>query len=274
MAARRRRRAAQIVGLEQLRGGAGEQDAAILHHVGAMRDLQRHRHVLLDQQDGHPGPVQLRDEFEHLLDQQRAEAQRRLVEDQQHRLGHHGASDREHLLLSAGKRTGELARALLQAREELVHPRAVLLSTLSAASIGTEIEVLQHAEIREDPPPLGHLDQSRVDDRRRRGAADVAALEDDLAGCGGDDAGERPGEGRLAGAVRAEQCDHLPRHHVEIDAVQNGQPAVAADQATDAQHRNSGSACRAILSPAWRFAGGAAHRAPRPRSLRAAPCPR
>ena len=59
---------------------------------------------------GKPVLVQPPDQREHLLDQQRRQAERRLVEDQQPRLGHQAAADREHLLLAAGQRAGGLRR--------------------------------------------------------------------------------------------------------------------------------------------------------------------
>src|SRR3954468_19218818 len=42
---------AQAVGRKQLRAGAGELHAAVLHHISALRDLQRLRDVLFHQQD-------------------------------------------------------------------------------------------------------------------------------------------------------------------------------------------------------------------------------
>ena len=58
-----------------------------------------------------PCAVDALDQREHLLDQQRRQAERRLVEDQQLRLGHQAAADREHLLLAARQRAGALAPA-------------------------------------------------------------------------------------------------------------------------------------------------------------------
>ena len=63
------------------------------------------------------------DQREHLLDQQRRQAERRLVEDQQLRLGHQAAADGEHLLLAARQRAGALRAALVQARKDVEHAR-------------------------------------------------------------------------------------------------------------------------------------------------------
>ena len=56
---------------------------------------------------------------EDVLDDQRRKAERRLVEQQQARLAHQRARDRQHLLLAARQGAGQLVLALLQAREAL-----------------------------------------------------------------------------------------------------------------------------------------------------------
>jgi hypothetical protein len=61
--------------------------------------------------------MQAADQREHLLDQQRRQAERGLVQDQQPRLGHQAAADGQHLLLAAAQRAGELPRALAQPRK-------------------------------------------------------------------------------------------------------------------------------------------------------------
>src|SRR5207247_1688715 len=71
---------------------------------------------------------------EDLADQERRQAERGLVEHQEPRSGHHGAHDREHLLLAAAQAPRELAAPLAQPREQgeralqrrlrLVPPRA------------------------------------------------------------------------------------------------------------------------------------------------------
>ena len=87
-------------------------DAAVLQHVGAVRDLERHRDVLLDQQDGEAALVEQADGVQHLLHHQRREAERGLVEHDELGRAHQAAADGEHLLLAAGHGAGELVRAL------------------------------------------------------------------------------------------------------------------------------------------------------------------
>ena len=57
--------------------------------------------------------VELGDDAEDLLDHERREAERGLVHQQEARPRHQRARDREHLLLAAGQRAGELLAALL-----------------------------------------------------------------------------------------------------------------------------------------------------------------
>ena len=87
--------------------------AAGLEHVAAVGHAQRHQRVLLDQQDrACPGSLISVTIVEDLLDQDRRQAHRRLVEQQQPRPGHQRPADRQHLLLAARQRAGLLRRAL------------------------------------------------------------------------------------------------------------------------------------------------------------------
>ena len=62
--------------------------------------------------------VHLLDDLEAALDEDRGEAHRRLVHQQQLRAGHQRAAHRDHLLLAAGERPRELLPALGEQREE------------------------------------------------------------------------------------------------------------------------------------------------------------
>ena len=73
---------------------------------------QAHGRVLLgDEQAEALRAVELAQRAEDVLDDQRGQAHRRLVEQDQARLGHQRPADRGHLLLAAGGQAGErLAR--------------------------------------------------------------------------------------------------------------------------------------------------------------------
>src|SRR5262249_25433776 len=95
---------------QQLGASAGERDLAVDHHVAAMGELEGMVGVLLDQEDGHLLLlVDVADDLEDLLDDQRREAERRLVEQQQPRPAHQRPRDRQHLLLAARQRAAALA---------------------------------------------------------------------------------------------------------------------------------------------------------------------
>src|SRR5690242_5770388 len=90
--------------VQQLLPRAAHDDAAVLQHVGALGDAQRHRDVLLDQQDGYSALVEHADGMQHFLDDQRRQAERGLVEHDELGRPHQAAADGEHLLLAAGER--------------------------------------------------------------------------------------------------------------------------------------------------------------------------
>src|SRR5574337_1261341 len=100
--------ALQVVGagfLREARRVAFPGDARVLEHVDPVRVRQREGDVLLAQQHGQRrGLAQRLQRLRQLLEDHRRQAQRRLVEDQQIRLHHQRARDRQHLLLAAGER--------------------------------------------------------------------------------------------------------------------------------------------------------------------------
>src|SRR5262249_62078405 len=61
-------RPADIGVVRQLGGGSRERDRAGLQHVPAVRDRERHRGVLLDEQDRHALSIDVADRIEDLLD--------------------------------------------------------------------------------------------------------------------------------------------------------------------------------------------------------------
>ena len=106
------------------------------------------------------------------LHEQRREAERRLVEQQQPRPRHERARDREHLLLAARERAGALLAALAQAREQLEHALAVRCDPGAVlAQVGAELEVLLDREVREDLRPSGDCEIAEAARSRAAAAA-------------------------------------------------------------------------------------------------------
>src|SRR5262245_65449612 len=68
----------------QALGGAVEHDAAVLHHVAVVGDLERDRRALLDDEDGDAELApDLGEPAQQVLDHDRGEAERALVDQQQ-----------------------------------------------------------------------------------------------------------------------------------------------------------------------------------------------
>src|SRR5207245_4827603 len=110
---------------EELLAGAVLDHVPGLEHVRAVRDLERLRGVLLDEEDRRSPLVDLHAYAEDRLNEDRREAEGRLVEHEELRVRHERTSDREHLLLAAGKGPRELLLALLEPWKQIVHARPV-----------------------------------------------------------------------------------------------------------------------------------------------------
>src|SRR5262245_57509418 len=89
-------------------GGAVEHDAAVLHHVAVVGDLERYGRALLDDQDG---DAELAPDFgepaQQVLDHDRGEAERELVDQQELRPADESAAERQHLPLAAGEEAAD-----------------------------------------------------------------------------------------------------------------------------------------------------------------------
>src|SRR5258706_9053764 len=164
IAAARRAAAAEIELLHvlvraQLLRRAVEDDPAVLHDIGVVRDVERHGRVLLDEQQRHAevlaDSLQAREE---LLDDERRETLRELVHEQQLRRARERGADREHLALAAREVTG-LARAQPRKRREVFEGRVGEPRRARPGNRGLEVledrQVLEHlAAFRNerDPP--------------------------------------------------------------------------------------------------------------------------
>ena len=188
-----------------------ERDLAGLQHVAALRDAERVVRVLLHQQDRGALAVDLGDRLVDPLDEDRRDSHRGLVEQQQLRVGHQGAADREHLLLAAGHRSALLALALLQAREQRRRRAPCPCRCPSRPCAGRRRGRGSRARVMRGNTwrPSGDWEMPICDDLLRRHLADLRAVELDRALARRREARDRAQRRGLAGAVRADQRDDL-----------------------------------------------------------------
>src|SRR5258708_111042 len=97
----------RIVVQQGLACTAGD-DPSGFQYVAAMTEAERLHRILFDQQNSDALAIDLADHRKDVRGHDRCEAHRRLVEQQQLRLAHQGAADRQHLLFAARQRAGEL----------------------------------------------------------------------------------------------------------------------------------------------------------------------
>ena len=118
-----------------------------------------------------------------------------------------------------------LLAALLEDREELVD-----LTELRGLAVrlvkGTDLEVLEHGHLREDPASLRHVTDPELDGLVCREARDVDAVEPERALGRVVQSRDHPERGRLAGAVRAEQGDDLTLIDRDREIVQGRDGAI------------------------------------------------
>src|SRR5262245_60445860 len=103
----------------ELGGGTAPDDSPLLEDVVRVRDARERRHVLVDQQDRLPSRLERLDAAPDLRAHERRQPLGRLVQNEQARIRHQRAADREHLLLTAGERAAEAPRAGSQLRKQI-----------------------------------------------------------------------------------------------------------------------------------------------------------
>src|SRR3989442_3267512 len=212
---------------EQARPRALEHQAPVLEHVAPMRELERARHVLLDEHDRRAGVVDALERLEDELHRHRRETEARLVQQEQPRPRHEPAPDRAHLLLAARQGAGQLTLALAQAREEREDHLERVGATRAIRRAAAELEVVAHGHRREELTALRHVSDAARDDLRRPETVEPRAVELDAPGAHRQEPADRPQGRRLAGAVPADQRDRLTLPHLERDLRDRGQVTVA-----------------------------------------------
>src|SRR5512139_1215685 len=202
--------------------GPLQDDPAVLQDVGPVAHGQRLADVLLHQHDRDPLPVDPFRDLENLLDEDRGEPQRRLVEHQDLRQGHQPPPDGAHLLLPAAHRPGRLLPALLHPREELVDPLHRLVPLLlRLGGEGSHDEVLLHRHFAEQPPGLRDVHHPLADHPVRRKLVEADAVELDGPLPGLEEPRDRLEGGRFPRPVGTHEDQDLLLAHLEGDVPKN-----------------------------------------------------
>ncbi len=130
--------------------------------------------------------LQLDDGVGHLLDDQRRDAFRGLVEQHQQRIAHQRARDREHLLFAAAhpaaRPVGHFGEIGKQREQPLRRPqrRRRAVGKLPRR-LAADVEILQHRQVGEDAPVLGREAEAEPRDLEGAQPGDVGALKTDRA---------------------------------------------------------------------------------------------
>src|SRR5690349_5800771 len=233
-----------------LRSRPGQYGPAGRQHVRGVGELEGECRVLLDQQ--HPGALlgpDPREHLEHLPDDERRQPQGRLVQQQQRRPGQQRPGHREHLLLAAGQAAGRLVAPVGQPREDLEPAVDVAPHLRVVPAVRTELEVLGHGEAGERTASLRHVRDAEPGHLLGGQPDEIPAAEGDPA-AGPHHPADRPQRRRLAGAVRAEQRDHLALADGEVDPVQRADLPVRGGEVLDLEQRGHAGVPRYAASTA------------------------
>ena len=112
-----------------------------------------------------------------------AKPEARLVEQQQPRLRHQRAAERQHLAFAAGQRLRLLLAALGEARETMIDLLQALfhVGPVAAPAIGAEHQIVDDRHVAEQFASLGHQAEAAFDPLLDIQAPDIDAIIDDFA---------------------------------------------------------------------------------------------
>ena len=184
-------------------------------HIAIVGGLESRSRILFHQQDRNAEAAKGRDRVEDFAHDQRRETEARLVQQQQTRLCHQRAPERQHLPFAAGQRAGELPAALAQPRKAVEDFVKVALDLgIGAARIGAEDQIVFDGHVVEQFASFRHQAHATLDARLHIHGGESRAIE--MHGAfGGQQTHRRLHQRRLARAVRPDDGDDaagLDRH--------------------------------------------------------------
>ncbi len=138
---------------------------------------------------------------------------------------------------------------------------------LPADRLDREGDVVDHARAAKQPRDLERARQAVAGAPVRRPGGDVGTGEDDRAAVARELAAELRHQGRLAGAVRADQGVDLAGVDVQVDAIGRDQPAEALLEAAHVEQRR-GRRASCVMAATARGAASTGRRSPGARTAR------
>src|SRR2546428_1600806 len=212
-----------------------DDDAAAVEDDDVVGDVEHQLGVLLDQHDREPLGLETADRRHDLGDDLGRQAFGRLVHQEHPRVRHQRAADREHLLLAAGERRGDLLMPLPQPREQARHSIERPQQWQASARLpGSHAQILSNRQAAKHAAPLRHERHALRGDELGGASGDRAAVDRDLAVARREQADGDVHRGGLAGPVAAEQAEQPARAQAQGHAVQH--VAIAVEGVDLAQH--------------------------------------
>src|SRR5579872_804886 len=188
----------RLAGAHQILHPARLDDPSALHEIGAPANPCRHAQILLDEDDRRSALRELAERRKVFRAHARRQTQARLVEQQQLRLRHQRAADRDHLLLAARERACSEPQPRAQRRKEIEHVLELRVETGAiAARVRTQEQILAHRERSEELTALRHDGDASPRHRLRRSAGDVVAQKTHAAAARRIEADDRSEQRRL-----------------------------------------------------------------------------
>ncbi len=211
------------------------------HDVGAVGELDRPPHVLLDEQHRRAAAPRISASASKTSSTRiGARPERRLVEQQQPRLGDQRTGDRELLLLAARERPRRQPVGRAQDREAVEHAleRGARARAVARPAVPPSARFSATVSVAKMCRPSGTRAMPRraivLGPRVRRARR---PRYETLAAGERDEADDRCQRRRLAGAVRADETDDLALVDLEVEVLDRGRAAVADGQITNSEHR-------------------------------------
>src|SRR5215471_9934441 len=214
--------------------GIGEpvDDAAIFHHVVAIRNRRSEAKILLDQEDGETLLLEHADGLADLLDDDRGKTLGRLVEEKKPRTRAQDAPNGEHLLLAARKLRALARQAFSEIGEQL---EDAIEFEPAGPHLGWQQKIFFDVEAGKNSTLLRTKRNAKPRDPVAGQPDELSALIAHRSGPLTDDPHDRFQRGGLAGAVATKQRHHLAGQDLEAGAVEHMGFAVPGLQSLDRQ---------------------------------------